>query len=173
MIFAEALIKAYNTNWSYINTFTVNLAFNQIMANEIGWTGEDDKNINLNIVNIDTPQFTNQNIEVFVGNKWIIHNGRDELYRFSITFRDQDKLKYYRKFLKAYHLQKNKYFDDIKMTITLSKDADYVNEQDSKLFDFTDTMIENISQLQFNNTTEAQIAEFTVNFKCILPIFKD
>ena len=173
MNFAKGLIAAYDTKWSYVNTFTTRLEFNDSVAKKINWTTADEENFNLNIVNIDTPQFTNQSIETFVGNRWAIHNGRDELYRFSITVRDQDNLKFYRKFVAAYHLQKTSYFDDIKMLITLWKDADYAGDSDTKLFEYNDVMIENVSQIQFNNATESQIAEFTINFKCAMPISKE
>jgi len=169
MKFADGLIKAYETKWSYINTFSVQFTWSDEVKNMIGWTSGDDYNINLNIINIDTPEFTNQNIEAYIGDRWVIHNGRDELYRFSMTFRDQDQLKYYKMFTTVYLLQKSSYFDDVKSVITLNKDADYIGEMDNTIFQFNDVMIDAVSQLQFNNTTEAQIAEFSVTFKCSSP----
>jgi hypothetical protein len=170
MNFAKGLQKAYEEKWAYINTFTVYLGIvDEDTKKQCGWTDELLRNINLNIVSIDTPQFTNQPIEVFVANQWRIHNGRDELYRFSITFRDKDQLALYRCFVKHYNLTRSDYFDSSKMAIVLSKDADYVDEIEKPLFTFSDTLIESVSQLQFNNTTENQIAEFTVNFKTVIP----
>jgi len=170
MKFAEGLAKAYETKWSFINSFTVQFDIKNNLKEKSGWSDvEDGANINLHIVSIDTPQFTNQPIEVFVANRWVIQNGRDELYRFSITFRDRDKMNLYRKFLAMYHATRDDYFDHVSMTITLSKDGDWKQEIDSKLFEFKDTIIESIGQLQFNNTTENQIAEFTVNFKTVTP----
>lgn len=167
---ADEVRRAYEVKWSFINTFTVQILFSNNIKKFIGW---DDKihgeQVNLNIVSIDTPQYTNSNIEAYVGGRWRIHNGRDELYKFSITFRDQDQMLFYRKFLIAYLYQRTMYFDDIKMQIILSKDADYYSEKDMKLFTFEDVFIESISQLQFSNVAESQIAEFTVNFKCVTP----
>lgn len=171
MDFAKALLKAYETRWSYINTFEVQILFSSPVASYIGWTKEDERNINLNIVSIDTPQFSNSPIEVYQGDRWKIHNGRDEMYKFSITFRDQDQMALYRKFVSAYMLGKHQYFNVAKMHITLWKEADYLNESAKKtLFDFADCMIDSVSQLQFSNVTENQIAEFTVQFKTATPI---
>lgn len=169
MDLAKGIIKAYETKWSFINSFRTHIQFASFIKGAIGWTHADEENINLNIVSIDTPQFSNQSIEVYVGDRWKMHSGRDELYRFSITFRDQDQLKYYKKFLTAYFLQKRHYFDDVKMNVTLFKDPDYWGEKEKKLFEFENVMIDSVSQLQFNNTTETQIAEFTVQFKCATP----
>jgi len=171
MDFAKGLLQAYETRWSYINTFKVQIQFAPAIKSFIEWKDDvDGRDINLNIVSIDTPQFTNQNIEVYVGDQWRIHNGRDELYRFSMTFRDQDQMKLYKKFVTAYQFQKSQYLEDCKSYITLWKDADYMDEVDKKLFDFEEVMIDSVSQLQFNNTTEAQIAEFTVQFKTPTPL---
>jgi hypothetical protein len=169
MDLAKGLLKAYETKWSYVNSFRTHIQFAGPIKRAIGWTNADEENINLNIVSIDTPQFSNQSIEVFVADRWKVHSGRDELYRFSITFRDQDQMKYYKKFVTAYFLQKRDYFDNVKMNISLYKDADYWGEKEKKLYEFENTMIESVSQLQFSNNTEAQIAEFTVQFKCTTP----
>lgn len=170
MDFSKGLKRAYNVKWAYVNTFTVQMHFSEKIANYIGWNSLNEFDINLNIISIDTPQLTNQQIEAYVGDRWKIQNGRDELYTFSMTFRDQDQLELYTKFVKAYFYQKFHYFDDVKMTITLYKDADYVSEVSKKIYNFEDVMINSISQMQFNNTTEAQIAEFTVDFKCAYPL---
>lgn len=174
MDFAKGLTRAYETKWAYVNTFTVDISFADNIASAIGWTTEYKRNINLNIISIDTPQFSNQPIEVYVGDRWKMHNGRDELYRFSITFRDQDQLTLYRKFVKAYLMQRTEYFDHTKAQILLIKDNDYIISETGgqNLFDFQDVLIDNVSQIQFNNTTETQIAEFTVQFKCALPILE-
>lgn len=171
MDFAKALLKAYETRWSYVNSFEVQILFSPTVASYIGWTKEDERNINLNIVSINTPQFSNNPIEVFQGDRFKIHNGRDELYTFSITFRDQDQMSLYRKFVSAYMLGKHQYFDVAKMHVTLWKEADYLNETAKKtLFDFADCMIASVGQIDFNTTTEGQIAEFTVEFKTSTPI---
>jgi len=172
MDFAKGLLKAYETKWSYVNTFNVHIQFADAIKKEIQWTNADEENINLNIISIDTPQFTNQSIDVFIGDRWKTHNGRDELYRFSITFRDQDQMLFYKKFVKAYFYQQKNYFDKVKMSVILSKDPDYWDEENRQIFEFQDAMIESVSQVQFNNTTEAQIAEFTVQLKCTLPLLK-
>jgi hypothetical protein len=146
-----------------VNTFTVHIHLSEFLTKKIGIL---DEKINLNIISFSSPDFTCDPIEAFVANKWVIHNGRDSLYKFTITFRDQDQMVLYRKFLKIYKLTKGSYFDNIKMSITLIKDADWLNEEDKELFTFNGVLIEGISNLSLSNDTENQIAEFTVSFKC-------
>ena len=170
MEFAKGLLQAYEKKWSYVNTFTVQFQVGPLTKKLYPETANlETEEINLNIISIDTPQFTNQNIEVYVGDQWKIHNGRDELYRFSVTFRDEAQMALYKQFVKMYQLQKTAYFDQVKMTVTISKDGDYHNEQSKTVLNLVETMIDSVSQVQFNNTTENQIAEFTVQFKCTTP----
>lgn len=163
MDLAQGITQAYDRQWSMINTFSVQIN----LPTGITETFTDD--INLNIISLNTPDFTNNPIEAFIANKWYIHNGRDELYRFSITFRDQNQLDIYKTFLKVYEYTKNNYFDDCKMSIVLTKDADWYNEDDVILMELNDTLVESVSNLAFSNNTENQIAEFSVNFKCTTP----
>jgi hypothetical protein len=170
MNFAEGVDKAYKIKWAYVNTFQVQFLFSELMKENVGWTPDDEDGLNINIKGISTPQYTNQPIEVYVGDQWKIHNGRNELWKFTISFRDQDQLTLYRKFVKSYNWQKTAYFDQCKMDITLWKDADYQDEGDEILFVFNNVMIESVGQVQFSNETEAQIAEFDVEFKCTTPL---
>jgi hypothetical protein len=164
MKLSDGIQRAYNTKWSMINTFTVKITAAEKMVNAKKITQFDD--INMNIVSIETPQFTNNPIQSFVANRWRIHNGHDSLYQFTITFRDQDQMSLYRKFMSIYGFTKENYFDDCKLNIKISKDADWVDEADSLLFEFDGCLIEAVSQLSFSNNTENQIAEFSVSFKC-------
>ena len=116
-----------------------------------------------------TPDFQNTPIESFVGNKWRIQNGRDELYKFSITFRDKDQMSIYKSFYNLYRETKEQYFDNCSFSIIIYKDADYYYEKDRKFMLLNGTIVESVSQLQFSNDTQNQIAEFTVNFKCVSP----
>ncbi len=169
MKFADALIKAYQTRWSYVNSFSVEIGFNENIKEEIGWSNADDENLNLNIISINTPQLTNSAIEVYVADRWRIHNGRYEVFNFDMTIRDQDQMKLYTKFLQAHQLQQYNYFDNIKMSPIIYKDPDYYKETKRKIITLEDTMITSISQVQFSNTTENQIAEFSVQFKSATP----
>ena len=163
MKLANAVKQAYERAWSMINTFTIQIDLSTNMSNVVGRFTED---INLNIISFNTPDYTNDPIASFVANKWLIYNGRNQLFRFSITFRDQDQMLLYRVFCKIYNYTGQNYFDDSAMTITITKDADWFQESDKKFMILEGVLIEGISNVSFNNTTENQIAEFTVNFRC-------
>lgn len=164
---ADAINDAYNRRWSMINTFTAEIHLPSYLRSKVGSFDED---INLNIVSVTTPDFTNDPIEVFVANRWVIQNGKDSLYRFTITFRDHDQMSLYKKFMRIYNLTKENYFDDIKMNIVINKDPDWANESDKKFMHLWGVLVEGVSNLSFSNDTENQIAEFTVSFKCNSPV---
>ena len=64
---------------------------------------------------------------------------------------------------------KEQYFDNCCFSVTIYKDADYYTESDRKFMELNGSIIESVSQLQFSNDTQNQIAEFTVDFKCVSP----
>jgi len=170
MAFSDDVVKIMNTKWSYSNTYDVQIIFTERMKEEINWIDDiDGRNLNIFIVSVNTPDFSNTPIEVWVGGQYRIHNGKDELYRFSVTFRDSNQMELYRKFLLAYRLQKQWYFDDAKIKVILTKEADYVNESDKILMTLSDSMIEGVSNLDINNNNDAEVSEFTVKFKSTSP----
>jgi hypothetical protein len=171
MKLSDGIKKAYDTQWSMVNTFTVQIDVPLFFVDEdIDFFGDE---LNLNVISVQTPDFTNDPIEVYIANKWVIQNGKDALYRFSITFRDQDQMSLYKKFMKMYELTKDSYFDEVAMTIHIRKDADWSNEEEKPLMKFEGVLIEAVSNLALSNDTENQIAEFTVNFKSNSPYVLD
>lgn len=171
MNLSDGITQAYKNKWSFNNTFTVEFHFNAANTIFQDYFGEyNTEKINLNIINIQTPEFSNTPIEAWVGDRWRIHNTRDNVYRFSITFRDMDQMSLYKAWTSAYFETKWLYFDDISFTVILFKDADWHNENKTPFLLLHNTLIDSVSQLTFNNETQNQIAEFTVNFKCVAPL---
>lgn len=163
MKLAQGIKQAYERAWSMVNNFTVQIEMTSKMSSAIG--GRFNEEINLNIISITTPDFTNDPIDVFIANKWFMYNGKEQLYRFNITFRDQDQMSLYKMFCKIYKFSKEQYFDDAAMQIRIIKDADWFKENDKEFLLFEGVLIENISNVSFSNNTENQIAEFSVNFR--------
>lgn len=149
-----------------VNTFTTQFI---IPVPLVDLVGEITDEVNLSIINVQTPDFTNDPIEAFIANRWVIHNGKDSLYRFSMTFRDYDQMSLYRRFMKIYNFAKENYFDDVSMKIIIGKDADWQHESQKKFMEFGGCLVEGVSNVAFSNDTENQVAEFTVNFKCTTP----
>lgn len=170
MILSDGITQAYKNKWSFNNTFSVEFYFN--MTNNIiqnYFNGYNNESMNLNIINVQTPEFSNTPIEAWVGDRWRIHNTRDNVYRFSITFRDMDQMSLYKAWTASYLETKWQYFDNISFTVILYKDADWYVENKKPFLLLHNTIIDSVSQLTFSNDTQNQIAEFTVNFKCIAP----
>lgn len=163
---SDGIQLAYERKWSMINTFTAQFIISGPLLGEVGEIGDE---ANLSIISFQTPDFTNDPIEAFIANKWTIHNGRDSLYRFSMTFRDYDQMTLYGKFMKIYNFAKENYFDDASMKIIIEKDADWQHESPKKFMEFDGCLVEGVSNIAFSNDVESQVAEFTVNFKCTTP----
>jgi len=173
MAFSTDISAIINKKWSMSNTYQVQISFSSEMGKLIGWVDDvEGRDINQHIVSINTPDFSNSPIEVYIGGQYRIHNGKDELYRFSITFRDYDMMYLYRKFLTAYRSQAGWYFDDACSIINIIKEADYEGEVNTELMTLNDCFIEGISNLDINNNNEAQVSEFTVKFKSMSPVIK-
>lgn len=163
MKLSDGIQLAYQRKWSMINTFTVQFILPNPLVDLVGEFGEDT---NLSIIGVQTPDFTNDPIEAFIANRWVIHNGKDALYRFSMTFRDYDQMSLYRRFMKIYNSTKENFFDDVSMRVIVEKDGDWNSEKSKKLMNFGGCLVEGVSNLAISNDSESQVAEFTVNFKC-------
>lgn len=166
---SDVISSVMQKKWTKVNNFSVEFnVTNESFRSLIGWniTEED---FNEALKSIDTPQYTNNPIEQFVGNEWRFNNGRDEMFRFTMTFRDFDQMKMYTSFIEMYNKSKDNYFDKIKCEIKIYLDADTGTKR-TQLFSASDCIIESISQIQFDHSTEGQIAEFSVNFKCSSPL---
>ena len=75
----------------------------------------------------------------------------------------------YKSFYNIYKETKEQYFDNICFTVRIKKDADYYDEYDKDFMVLNGTLVDSVSQLQFSNDTQNQVAEFSVDFKCVSP----
>jgi len=167
----DVISSVYTKPWTRINNFSVQLSFANIMFEKlVGWDLSEEDLI-LSLKSIDTPQYSNNAIEVFTGNEWRFNNGRDEMFRFTMTFRDFDQMKVYTSFVNIYNKSKDNYFDNIKLSIIVNlDDEDGVSKR--VLFEAKDAIVDSISKVNFDHTTENQIVEFSVEFKCSSPLHK-
>jgi len=188
---SQTISDSLETKWSYINQFDVTFTLPQALATKIAKKSVSDtkitnikaitgNDISKNIISVDTPQFSSQNIESFTGGKWYFHNGKTEMLRFSITFKDYNSLHLYQAFITLFEIQKTNYFDDVAISVVINYLADsgfssvnydidesstYANPTKIKILEFDKVLIDSVSQVQFSHNTENQIAEFTVQFK--------
>lgn len=171
MQLSEIINVVQNKNWTKINNFFVNIQFNPGVngpgpldfSKLCGWDTITNDDLNSALISVSTPQFQNALISQYVSFEWRFHQGRDELYRFSMTFRDYDQMKLYNIFKTLYIKGKEQYYTNIKMNIEIMLDEDF-NVEQIPIYQTNTAIIESVSQLQFSHNTENQVAEFTVNF---------
>lgn len=164
MLMSDVVDKVHDVKWSFNNSFSLAITAPRFQIGNPSFTF--DENINLNVVSIQTPDISSDPVDVFVNSRWYTQIGRNALYRFSITFRDQDQLSLYKKFLQIYFTQKNNYPEDVGLGIVIYKDADWMGQTSKFAFSYETCLIEGISNVDLNNESETQIAQFTVSFKC-------
>lgn len=146
MKFTDALQTAYQTPWSYINTFEVYFAWNYTLLNNstpgiaktvdydndaqggkniLGWNSKDNERLSLHIESLNLPNITNDELHSWVGNRWARANGMQQQYTFDMTFKDSNQMEFYRLFCTQYREQQYRYFDDYAFNVFVSKDSDY------------------------------------------------
>lgn len=161
---SDAIKKAYEKQWSMVNTFRVSFEFaNTAFQSRIGGAFSDD--VNIHIKTFDMADLQNASIDTFSNNQWFIHNGRDELYRFTATFRDANNMSLYRKFALIYKETKESYFDEVKMTVRVWKEPDWYGKTEKQILQYDGVLVEAVSNIALSNETENEIAEFTISFK--------
>lgn len=161
----DGILKAYETKWSFSNNFTVLFVFNSEITYSV--SNLDQNELNLNIISFTSPQFVNTPQDIWIGNKWKTFNTRDQIYRFTIKFRDCDNLKIYRSFLELYLESKEQFFNTVKFNVYVYKNADHVDDEDKLLYNFSEVLVEQISDISFSNEDQNKIVEFDVTFKAI------
>lgn len=164
--FSSSVQKAYKKRWSFINNFTCIItpvaSEMQGIAAEFGILFRD---LDLNIKDVTVPQYSYNQIDFWMVDRHRVTVGQTAPMTLTITFRDEDQMRLYKAFLAMFQASKNLYPDNAAFSIKVAKDADYLGELDNTVvFDAQKALITSVSQLNFSNETEAQIAEFSVEF---------
>lgn len=163
-----------NTSWTQINNFSIQLNFVKSESNSYFKIVDlSEELLNAALISSTTPSYKNAQIAEYTGYEYRLHQGRDELYRFTLTFRDFNSNIYssngsmtlYNIFRYIYAKGKYMYYDDIKMNIIVFTEDDFGTIK-QPIFRTSTAIIEALSQLSFSHTTENQIAEFSVDFMC-------
>ena len=146
-------------------------------GNILAWSPKDNERLSLHIKDLTLPQIGAQQLTSWVGNRWAHNYGVPDQYKFSMTFYDSNQLEWFKLFSTQFREQAYRYFDDYAFNVFISKDSDYGDRyhndttgyeatswRSQPLMSLKRCSIENVSQLNFSNTNENQIIEFTVSF---------
>ncbi len=166
--FSEGVSKIYDKTWDFVSNFAI-----EIVTSSSGTPILDVNDLNISVVSASMPSFACNPIEFFSAGQWVIANGRDEVLTCSITLRDYNYMENYKTFLTWYATTKESYPADVYMRINFYKRRDTFQnggEDLSLIMSFNECLLSTISEVQFNNSTENQLVEFTIGFKVISPI---
>jgi hypothetical protein len=161
-----ALTRILGTKWSKINDFHAYFVFpTGTLLKAMG----DDAMINFALKSLTLPAKTQQSIEVYTGGQWLVANGRPDVAKVECTFRDFNDFKLYRGFSELFEKTLGNYNDETYTTLKVATGDTSAGasaySKESIIAIFEELIIENVSQISFDNTTEDQIAEFSVTFR--------
>ena len=164
---ASKIKEVVNTKWSMINTFTVDITIGSklLKAAKVNPELFNRENFNLVLKEFPLPQ---SNVADTESQTDIINRhtmGRIGECSFDVTFRDRDQLVYYRAIKRMFQAARWMYPDDIGISFKVYKDPDYYGEDMIEVDNLNRCIMTDISAVNFNQETDAQIAEFSVSFK--------
>lgn len=164
--FSSTVQKAYRKKWSYINNFTCMITpIGSVVSAQANRFAVVWRDLDLNIKDVTIPQFSFNPIEIWLVDMYRHTNGQTAPMTLTVTFRDENQMHLYKSFIGMFEASKSAYPDDAAFSVQVFKDADYLGEIDKAfVFDGKKALINSVSQLNFSNETEAQIAEFSVEF---------
>jgi len=150
---------AYKTKWDKINNYTFQITGKQVeLFNKF-----PPGTLNLALKSVTIPPLNIAPIETYMGGQWFYTNGRPDMARVELTFRDFGSFSIYKAFTNLYEKCLIMYPDEVYINIMISQDGPTGDE--IKLIEIRDVLIENVSQLNFSSETENQIAEFSVTVR--------
>ena len=146
--------RVFKSNWTLSDNFRIEI------DPQIGKIDQDIWNAAL--VSIQLPELSAGETDNVVGGEHRINSKLQDLFRFTLTFRDLDEYKIRRYWEQKFILQQRMYYDDIKTYIAV-----YYTEADVDLLGYkvfeSEGLITNISGITFSNA-ESGFQEFTVSF---------
>lgn len=162
---SNAYSKLKNTNWTFNNTFKCIFNFSsQEKSNKLN--GPDGEN-EVYLVKANIPS-----LSASPDVQWIDHRNFQtmstvEIMTVTIEFLDHDQLELYRFWSSHFMDQLDQYLDDYKFDVTFIKLPDNVNEKEFPIAKITDCVVNNVSQLDLNVSSEGSgtILTFSVTIQ--------
>lgn len=175
----DAVAKIQGTNWTYNNNFDIQFLFDDknkiVKSEECRKLAELGETMSLYIKSFQVPQIGTSNvIDKFILDRPRIAMGMWESTSFDLDFYDFDCMNLYKMFVSYVSKERYAYFDDYKFKVQLTKYVDHRGEtaKDSKDNPYGEVVIvldncyiTNVSSINFNNESEAQIVEFSIQIK--------
>jgi len=151
---AGVIDKLKNKTWIQNNTFSVTFFDGPLAGLEHC------------IKSVQMPDFTRSAVEEYNNGTWQFAPGRQEMYQIAMTFIDNEEDIVYAKALEHWTNNNLKYREEQEMKFMVNPGTRKDRSDDSGSgVKFIEVMIDSISGLQWDNSSQNQIVEFTINFK--------
>lgn len=162
---SNAYNKLKNTKWSFSNTFRCVFNFAD-QAKTAALNGSDNTN-EVYLVKANIPSLT-ASPDV----QWIDHRNFQvmntvEIMTVNVDFLDHDQLELYRFWSKHFMDQLDDYIDNYKFSVEFIKLPDNPNEEEFTIAVMEDCVVNNVSQLDLNTSSEGSgtILTFSISFQ--------
>jgi len=118
------------------------------------------------VKSVSMPDLTRSAVEEYNNGTWRMAPGRQEVYLITITFWDNEDDTVYQALFEHWDKNHNKYHDDQKFKINISDALRSQRDESFNGTDFEESILDSISGLQWDNSSQNQLVEFTATFKC-------
>lgn len=170
MNLSEAVSRIFRRDWSYTNTFSIMLSLNGTAFIKENIKLPDD--IELNVVSVTMPDLNTEQIDSWTINHNRVIHGAEQEITITVRFIDYDNMYLWRSFIKTYDLSKYNYPADMWLDLSVFKSADSLT---TVLFDsdlvpkqhlitYKNCIVKSVGNIDFNNESDAQVAQFNVMF---------
>lgn len=170
MNLSDAVSRIYRRDWSYTNTFFVkiDLTGDAFVKNKLKFP--DD--IDINVVSISMPDLNTEPIDAWTINHNRFVHGAEQEISITVRFIDYDNMHLWRQFAKIYDLSKSSYPKALWLDLSVYKSADSLASSvvstdlvpNQHIITYKDCTVRSIGNIDFNNESDAQVAQFNVMF---------
>lgn len=122
------------------------------------------------IKSVQMPDFTRSIVEEYNNGTWQFAAGRQEMYQIGITFHDNEQDNVYAKAIEWWDNNNLKYREEQEVVFSVNSTKRSGRDISGSGVKFKEAIIDSISGLQWDNASQNQLIEFTINFKS--PVFK-
>lgn len=163
MAIKDTVTDMLDLNWTLTNSFTVYIDLD-VRRNMLFPAISNLKEAC--VINVKTPDFSADPVDHFTMNRWFPNIGRSAMARFTITFRDYERFELYSQFVLLYRYCQSNYPDDAMFSVSIAKPDDWGDKSSINVFKYHKCIVDGVSNIDLNSSSEGQIAEFMVSFKC-------
>lgn len=163
MNLSEAILKAYQKDWSYNNTFSIQIDLTGSRFSKMGIKLPDD--LDVNVVSVSWGDFNTETLDFWTIDQYRHAHGADQEINLTLEFYDYSNLFLWRNFMKIYESQRLGYPDEWCMDVKVFKEPETEGFDKTHLVTFKHSLVKSVGSIDLNTESDAQVAKIKVMFR--------